>query len=162
MNAELIFSAVETLGIVAALVYTAKQNFALRKEMKLQAYNATIDRIYQIRTLLINDPDLYKVWDGGIEGKVLETVNHKHFYLIKMILHMNESLYIKIKKEESNDKNHDLLAPFLENLRTDLTATQFREVWKNNRIVRESYDDDFQKEVNKIIQEIEAGHIKEN
>lgn len=161
MSIELIFGAIEGIGIIAALIYTAQQNLSLEKEMKLQAYNTTIDRIYQIRTLLINDPDLHKIWDGGLEGDTLKNINHKHFYLIKMVLHMNESLYLKIKKDRNN-KNQDLLHPFLENLKTDLTATKFREVWKNNRIVRESYDKSFQKEVNKIIQEVEVGNVGEN
>ena len=159
MNYELILSSISSIGIIGALIYTAKQNSSLEKEMKLQAYNTTIDRIYQIRTLLIQEDELHKVFHGGIEGDVLEEVDHKHFYLIKMILHMNESLYVKIKKDSKNDNSIDLLIPFLENLKTDLTATKFREVWKNNRIVRESYDKDFQLEVNKIIREIDDGNI---
>ena len=162
MNIELIFNIVETVGIISALVYTAKQNYSLEKEMKLQAYNTTVDRIHQIRTLLIQDPDLHKVWEGGIEGNVLKDIScYKHFYLIKMILHMNESLYLKIQKD-SNKKNQDLLTPFRENLKTDLTATEFRRVWKNNRIVRESYDFDFRNEINLIIKEIEIGDIDKN
>ena len=158
MSLELIFSAIETIGIISALIYTAKQHLSLKKEMRLQAYNTTIDRIYQIRTLLINDPDLHKIWDGGVEGEALKDINYKHFYLVKMILHMNESLYLKITAD-ANNRNQELLTLFFENLKTDLTATSFRKAWKNNRIIRESYDKSFQKEIDKIILEVESGKI---
>ena len=70
MNYELILSSISSIGIIGALIYTAKQNSSLEKEMKLQAYNTTIDRIYQIRTLLIQEDELHKVFHGGIEGDV--------------------------------------------------------------------------------------------
>ncbi len=77
---QLFFSALEAVGIVGALLFTARQQRDLQNEIRFQAHNATVDRMYQIRTLLINDPDLYMIWDGGVEGEVLkEAGNHKYF-----------------------------------------------------------------------------------
>lgn len=159
MNLDLfntIFLAIQSIGIIAALFFTARQYKVFVREVKLQAYNQTVDRMYGIRTLLISDPDLHKLFDGGPEGDALkELENYKHFYLMKMILHMNQSLYLKIRDESpTNIKDNRLYTPWRDNLKTDLTAPGARSIWENFEIVRNSYDVSFQEEVRSILTEV--------
>ncbi len=163
MNYDLLQSLVESVGIMSALIFSVIQNRETLKEVRHQAHSDTIDKIYQIRTLMITDPDLHKVWDGGLEGNAIKEIGcHKQFYLVKMLLHMNESLYLRMLDSKIKVENNNELGPWRENLKTDLSAPNFQKVWTENRIVRESYDDKFQIEVNKIIDEINCGNLKDN
>ena len=160
----IIFSGIEAVGIIGALWFTVSQQRKLQNEIRFQAHNTTVDRMYQIRTLLIEDPDLYHIWDGGIEGEALKnSESHKYFYLVKMLLHMNESIFLEmLEKKIKKSARDETFGPWRENLKTDLTAPKFRDVWTKNRIVRDSYDPQFAAEVNAIIQEIERGDVEEN
>ena len=160
-----IFEVIESVGIIGAIFLGLKQSHRLQEEIHNRRRETTVDRMYQIRTLLIQEPDLHKIWDGGLEGEAIEGSDHRQFYLVKMLLHLNESLFLGMEEAE-NSKTRDyqkrVFEPWRENLKTDLSAPAFREIWVKNRIVRDSYDPSFQDVVNRIILEIEQGDIKPN
>ncbi len=157
---NVVFQAIQAIGIIGALFFAARQYAGLKKEVQLKAYNETVNRMYSIRTLLISDPHLHKLFDGGLEGEALKKMEcYKHFYLMKMIFHMNQSLYLQIEEESpghvSLNKHY---GPWRNNLKGDLTAPIARSIWNDNAIVRDSFEESFQEEVASIIKEIESNN----
>lgn len=144
------FQLIQAAGIIGALMFTAVQYRALKKESGERAFRETVDRMNSIRALIISDGELHKLFDGGKEGDALTNLEcYKHYYLTKMILHMNESLYLFLVSE-SCQENSSRYKAWENNLRVDLSSPIVQSVWAN-QIVQDAYHQSFQQKVNQFI-----------
>lgn len=115
----------------------------------------------KLRELMIADEAVRRIWDGGLEGRSLkETENEKHFYFAKMLLQINEAYYLALMDRDfDTDRKGFHFDAWRRNFKNDLTAQRFREMWTKHKIVRDSYDERFAKEVDVIIGEVERGEF---
>jgi hypothetical protein len=151
-----LFVGTQAVVMVIALTLTVREYRNIKKENKYKAYNETVDRMYTIRQLLIQEPDLYKVFEKGPEGDALhalaeaEGFNHKYFYLVKMLLHMNESLFLRFFEQGKLRSDRNLYEPWLANLTADLSAPNVKKIWGVD-VVRDSFSPDFRETVDGLI-----------
>jgi hypothetical protein len=145
----------QALVMVIALILTVREYSKIKRESRIKAYNETVDRMQSIRTLLIQERGLCNVFEGNHEGDVLQGLDHKHFYLVKMLLHINESLFLRFFESGKLRRDPDYYDPWLANLQSDLSAPTVQKVWEA-QVVKDTFSDKFKKQVQDLIDECQT------
>ena len=156
-----LFLGTQAIVMVTALTLTVREYGNVKRENRIKAYNETVDRMYSIRKLLIQEPDLHKLFEGSAEGDALQQIDHKHFYLVKMLLHMNESLFLRFFEQGKVCSDGNLYDPWRANLIADLSAPHVREIW-DVPVVQNSFSASFREEVERLIAKHQRESVSES
>ncbi|MEL6360403.1 MAG: hypothetical protein AAFR21_04915 [Pseudomonadota bacterium] len=143
--------------IIAGSVFYASRNYKhVQRRTAYDFYDKFADRMHDIRSLQLLYPDIPKIWDGGPEGHALSNVEPRHFYFAKMLLQANEAIFLALRDPLIQTKVTKMdLNGWRQNFKTDLRAPGFADIWRNYDHVRQSYSSVFQKEVERILNEID-------
>ncbi len=127
----------------------------LQRKTAYDVYDKFADRMFQIRLLQISNNIIPKIWDGGPEGKVQETVLPEHFYFAKILFQTNEAIFLALNDQSIETEITKMdLEGWKNNFRTDLSAPIFSRIWTDFKHVRDSYSKDFQNVVDGILADI--------
>lgn len=152
------FAPILSALIIAGSVFYASRNLAhVERKTAYDFYDKFADRMFQIRLLQISNGIIPEIWEGGPEGEALGSIKAEHFYFAKMLLQANEAVFLALrdKQIQTNITRMDLDG-WRQNFKTDLSAPTFARIWREFDHVRNSYSQDFQDEVERIL--IEAGN----